>query len=59
MVDGDDLDAEDDKATSVAIQFLQLVANQPNPDAETSDLTWWWPEQYITIQDIKEGPILP
>jgi hypothetical protein len=59
MVDGDDLDAEDDKATSVAIQFLQLVANQPSPDAETSDLTWWWPEQYITIQDIKEGPILP
>jgi hypothetical protein len=22
-------------------------------------LTWWWPEQYILIQDNKGGPILP
>ncbi|KIM35830.1 hypothetical protein M413DRAFT_36514, partial [Hebeloma cylindrosporum] len=59
MVDSDDLDAEGDKATSVALQFLQLVSNEPNQDADNSDLTCWWPEQYITIQDVDDGPILP
>ena len=59
MVDVDDLDADGTKATSVALQFLQLVAHESISDAGNSELTWWWPEQYILIQDNKGGPILP
>ena len=59
MVDVDDLDADGSKATSVAVQFLQLVAHETISEAGNSELTWWWPEQYILIQDNKGGPILP
>lgn len=55
-VDVDDLDADGTKATSVAIQFLQLVSQ--GPESDDSNLTWWWPEQYILIQDNGDGPIL-
>jgi hypothetical protein len=59
MVDVDDLDADGTNATSVALQFLQLVAHESISEAGNSELTWWWPEQYILIQDNKGGPILP
>lgn len=58
MVDVDDLDVDGPKATSVALQFLQLVAHESISEAGDSKLTWWWPEQYILIQDNKGGPIL-
>jgi hypothetical protein len=57
MVDADDLDADGTKATSVAVQFLQLISQEPESDS--THLTWWWPEQYIQIQDSRDGPILP
>jgi hypothetical protein len=59
VVDADDLDADGAKATSVAVQFLQLVSQEPQPDSTETHLTWWWPEQYIQIQDTRDGPILP
>ena len=59
MVDVDDLDADGAKATSVAVQFLQLISHEPEPETTNTSLTWWWPEQYIQIQDPRDGPILP
>jgi hypothetical protein len=59
MVDVDDLDVDGTNTTSVALQFLQLVAHESISEAGNSELTWWWPEQYILIQDNKGGPILP
>ena len=59
MVNVDDLDADGAKATSVAVQFLQLVSQEPGSQADSTHLTWWWPEQYIQIQDNRDGPILP
>ena len=59
MVNADDLDADGAMATTVAVQFLQLVSQEPGPGSDSVHLTWWWPEQYIQIQDSRDGPILP
>ena len=45
MVNVDDLDADGTKATSVAVQFLQLVSQEPNHDSDSTDrkfLTALW-----------------
>ena len=60
MVDVDDLDADGAKATSVAVQFLQLISQEPErAESDSTHLTWWWPEKYIQILDNRDGPILP
>ena len=47
-VDVDDLDADGAKATTVALQILDLVAHEP--EKETEELTWWWPQNYIQFK---------
>ena len=57
-VDFDDLQKDGAKATTIAVQILQLVAQEPQPDNKTDTLTWWWPESYVQIRESTGGPIL-
>ena len=57
-VDFDDLQKDGAKATTIAVQILQLVAQEPQPDNKTDTLTWWWPESYVQIHESTGGPIL-
>jgi hypothetical protein len=52
-----DLDGKSSKSTTIAMQFLQLVAHQDTNQSD-SKLTWWWPQEYIQIQDSQRGPVI-
>lgn len=55
-VNVNDLDADGAKVTTMVLQILELVAQEPKK--ETEELTWWWPQNYIQIQDNQGGPML-
>jgi len=57
-VDFDDLQKDGAKATTIAVQILQLVSQEPQPDNKRDTLTWWWPESYVQICENTGGPIL-
>ena len=58
VVDLDDLQKDRAKAVTIAVQILQLVSQEPQPDNKTESLTWWWPESYIQICENTGGSIL-
>lgn len=54
-IEAEDLDADGAKATTVAIQILQLLAQEHQNKSAQEGLTWMWPQKYIQIQESKDG----
>ena len=56
-VEAEDLDEIGAKATTVAVQILQLLPQEPQLDSESAQevLTWMWPQKYIQIRESKDG----
>lgn len=54
-VEAEDLDADGAKATTVAVQILQLLPQEHQLNSAQEELTWMWPQKYIQIQESKDG----
>ncbi|EDR04579.1 uncharacterized protein LACBIDRAFT_330513 [Laccaria bicolor S238N-H82] len=54
-IDVNDLDSEGQHAVTVAIQIIELIAEEPKDESEK--LTWWWSQEYIPLVANEGGTV--